>query len=370
MSKQTLWVLVLVLGVLAGAMWMNGRRAATPAGKSSGAGGALLPSVDMGTVRSIALADGAATTHLAQVEGIWCVAEQDNYPADLNRLREMMRSIDGTENAQIAEEGSAHLAEFGLATGGDSAPLRVALEHDKGTTVLSLGKLREPRRSEESWTPAAGRYVRVDEGPVLLIKEDIRLVATDSEQWWDRLLLEVPPESIRRVEVDSGAGSYALERGTNGTLALVGASESETLDEPVANRLVGALRNLRAEKLLPAGGADGDAMFTNAISYQAEAEGVSYRLQLGESQAEQGAGRPVKIEVSASADATPEQQAIATAAQKKLGQRTFLISAALAESLTLKKDALIRKPEAAPEPPPVPVEAAPADAAPAESAAP
>ena len=362
MSKQTLWVLVLVLGVLAGAMWMNGRRAAAPAAKHAAEGVALLPSVELSTVRSITLEDGAVTTHLAQVEGVWCVAEQDNYPADLNRLREMLRSIDGTENAQVAEVGSAHLAEFGLATEGDSTPLRIALEHEKGTTLLSLGKLREPRRSEEAWRPAAGRYVRVDEGPVLLIKEDIRLVAADPAQWWDRLLLEVPPESIRQVEIRSGDGWVALNRGTNGTFALRDGMDGEEVEPAAANRLFGALRYLRAESLLPAS-AEGAALFTNAVVYQAELERVSYRIQLGEAQSAFGDGRPIQIEVTASADATPDQQAAATTAGKKLGQRTFLISAAQAESMSLKKDVLVRKSEPAPEPPPTPEEVAPAESA-------
>ena len=96
MSKKTLGLLVALLAALAGAMWMNQREASVSAIKGSVAGGTLLPSVDMNTVRSITIEDGTATTHLAKVEGSWCVAEQGQYPADFSRLREMMRSIDGT----------------------------------------------------------------------------------------------------------------------------------------------------------------------------------------------------------------------------------------------------------------------------------
>ena len=70
MSKKTLWVLAIVLAVLAAAVWWNGQRAAAPA--ASAASGRLLPGVDAATVRAVALESAAATTHLAQVDGVWC----------------------------------------------------------------------------------------------------------------------------------------------------------------------------------------------------------------------------------------------------------------------------------------------------------
>lgn len=359
MSNKALWALVVLLAALSGAMWMKGRPVSVPVGKDAIAGRGLIPSIDMGTVRSIAIEDGAATTHLAQVDGVWCVAEQGDYPADVNRLRTLMRSIDGAENPQVAETGAAHLAEYGLAVDGASAPLRISLEHDKGTTVLSLGKNRESRNDEATRMPAPGRYVRVGEGPVLLIKDDIAMVTADPDQWWDRMLLEVAPESIQKVAVGSGEGAYAIERGTNGMFSLVGGTAEEEVDLSAANRLLGALRSLRAEQILGE-----PTIFRNALSCRFEAEGATYSIHMGEALSDQGGGRPVKFEVVVAANATPDQRSAAALAEKKLKDRIFLISAYLADPLTLKKDALIHKPEVAPEPPPMPeqvVDAEPAN---------
>ena len=356
MSKKTLWILVVVLAALAVAVWRTQQKESAPAAKGVAAGGMLLASVDLSTVRAITLADSAATTHLARADGVWSVAEQDHYPADLNRLRGLMRALDDVRDTQVADTGAARLAEYGLAAGEESAPLRIELEHGQGTTVVTLGKMREPRRSDDYWMPAAGRYVRVDEGPVLLIKEDIAMAAADPAQWWDRLLLEVAPESIRQVEVASAAGSFVVARDTNGTFSLEGAAAGETVDVAAANRLFGALRALRAEKILPA------EAVSNAGSFKAQADGVVYSLQLGEALADSGAGRPVKIDATAAADATPEQQAAAAAVGKKLNGRVHLIPAYLAEALSLKRDALVAKAEAAP------AASAPADIAPAEPA--
>lgn len=377
MSKKTLLVLVAVLAALSAAIALRGGGARVPAGAAA-AGGALLPGVDLGTVRAVSIADGSATTHLAQAEGLWRVAEEDDHPADLERLREFMRALDDAKNAQVADETPDRLAEFGLAAEGDPAPVRIALEHAGGTAVLSLGKRRAPRGGEEVWRPQAGRYARVGEGPVLLLKDDIAGATADSGQWWDRKLLEVAAESIRKVEIASAEGSFAMERGTNDTFALAGATEGESPDEGAARRLFGALRQLRAESRWPAG--DEEA-FANAATYRAEADGVGYAIRIGAPRSDRNGGRPVAIAASAAEGATSEQQAAAAAAAKRLNGRAYVVPAYLAEALVATRAELVRKappaseaaPESVPESAPVPAEEpdpppAPADAPAAESA--
>lgn len=375
MSRKTLVVLVAVLAALSVAIVLRGGRAPVPVGAGAGGGG-LLPAADLVSVRAIRIEDGANTTRMERVDGIWRVAEEDNHPADVARLREMMRSIDGTENPQVADEKPAtRLAEYGLAPEGNSAPLRIALEHAGGTTVLSLGKRREPRRNEEVWMPPAGRYVRVDEGPVLLIKDDIAMADANPGQWWDRNLLEVAPEAIRKVQITSAEGAFAIERGTNDTFVLAGSAEDETVDAAAARRLFGALRNLRAESRWTA---DEAAAFSNGVRCVAEAEGVVYSVRIGDPQSDRNGGRPVKIEATAAEGAMPEQQA-AAAAVNILAGRIYLVPGYQAEPLAMKRDALVRKappehesePEVVPEPAPIPAEEPPpasADALAEESA--
>ena len=167
MSKKTMWILVIVLAALSAAVWWNGRRAAPAA--ASAAGGRLLPGVDLATVRAVALEPAAATTRLEQVDGVWCVAEKENVPADVRRLRGLIQALDETDDAQVADESADRLAEYGLAAEGAEEPLRIALEHAAGTTTVSLGKTRAPRRDEEYWGPPAGRYVRprIADAPLL-----------------------------------------------------------------------------------------------------------------------------------------------------------------------------------------------------------
>ena len=341
MSKKTLVVLAVLALMLAAAVWKLGRPTSGSATKSVEESQALLPGVELSTLSMMEIQEGASTTHLEKVEGIWCVAEQGNAPADFNRLREMIRSMDEMKRGQTAETGDAHLAEYGLADGGESSPLNIILKHGKGTTVLSLGKMRESQRSEGYWGPPGGRYARVDEGPILLLKEDVRMAQAGSDLWWDRSLIELAPESVQKVTVQVEEDSYMLERQTNGVISLAGLEDGESVNMEVANRLFEALRSLRAEKIVPTTTDVGKA-FAKAASFQADAEGTIYRIQLGDALPDLGEGRPIRIEVEALSSATPEQQSTAVAEAKKFNGRTFLIPAYLADSLTLKRSKLIQ----------------------------
>ena len=142
MSKKTLWTLVALLAALAVASWWNGRRANAPVAETAAAAQRLLPDVDLNAVRAIVLADAAATARVAKVDDVWRVAEMDDAPADVGRLRDLLRSLDEQDDVQLAEAGAEHLADYGLAPAGEPAPLRIELQHDQGTTVLQLGKRR------------------------------------------------------------------------------------------------------------------------------------------------------------------------------------------------------------------------------------
>ena len=332
MSKKTMWILVIVLAALSAAVWWSGQRAATPA--ASAAGGRLLPGVDLATVRAIALETAAATTRLAQADGVWCVAEKDQFPADVRRLRGLIQALDETDDAQVADESADRLAEYGLAAEGEEAPLRIALDHAAGTTTVSLGKTRAPRQTEAYWGPPAGRYVRVDEGPVLLLKDDVPGAEADPAQWWDRALLEIEPETVRKVEVMNNGETVAIERGEDGMFALVGAADGEEVDATAAERLFGALRNLRADEILKPEETEG--MFAEVATYAAETEGATYRIEIGAPPADRGNGRPVRIEATGN---------VSAATAKKLAGRAFRVPAYLGDALVAKRDALARKAE-------------------------
>lgn len=352
MSRKTLWMLAVVLAALLGALWLS-KRAAPAADEAAAAKpGKLLAAVDLAAVVRMTIADQAATTHLAQADGVWRVQEQGDYPADLERLRNLMRMLDEAEEGQVADAGAERLAEYGLGADASNAPVRIALDHGQATTVLALGKTREPQRSEQPfWGPPPGRFARVDEGPVRLLKDDVPLAQADPALWWERKLLEVPADAIQQVAVTLPQESYSVQRDTNGLFRL--ADSAEEADLAAANRLFGALRSLRADRFLTNEVAE--SWFANASRYQATTtNGASVEIRIGESQPDMEGGRPVQIQIAAvagEASALPPEFA---AVEKKLNGRTYLVPAYATESLALAKETVVKKPAPPAEPPAAP----------------
>lgn len=327
MSKKTLLVLAVVLAALIGALWMNSREAAPAAAGAESVGGKLLGKVDLAGLTRLTIGDGSHTTRLVRAEGAWRVEELEGHAADLNRLREMIRLVDEMEGGQVVDESAERLAEYGLAAEGDAVPLKLAFEHGGGTTVLMLGKAREPRWSEDLWGPPPGRYVRVDEGPVRLIKDDIPQAQADPDQWWDRQVLAVEPDVLQRAGVTTKDGAYQIARTTNGTYEIVSAAEGEEVDAAAAGRLFGALRGLRADRMVSWTEEETGKSFAEAAEYRAEAEGQTYRVQVGQA-AEEGGGRPVRV-----------------ARGEEPWGRVYLVPEYLADALSLARSAVVRKAE-------------------------
>ena len=327
MSKKTLLVLAVVLAALIGAWWMSGREAAPVAAGAESAGGKLLGKVDLAALTRLTIGDGSRTTRLVRAEGAWQVEELQGHPADLNRLREMIRLVDEMDGGQVVDESAERLVEYGLAAEGDAVPLQLVFEHGGGATTLVLGKVREPRRSEDLWGPPPGRYVRVNEGPARLIKDDIPQAQADPDQWWDRQLLAVEPSLVRRAGVTTPEGAYQIERTTNGTYEIVGAAEGEVVDVAAAGRLFGALRALRADRMVSWTEEETGKAFAEAAEYRAEAEGQTYRVQVGQAPEGEDGGRPVRV-----------------ARGEEPWGRVHLVPGYLVDALSLSRSAVVRTP--------------------------
>ena len=177
------------------------------------------------------------------------------------------------------------------------------------------------------WGPPPGRYVRVDEGPVRLVKDDIPQAQADPDQWWDRQVLAVEPNLVQRAGVTTPEGAYQVARTTNGTYEVADAGEGEEVDAAAAGRLFGALRSLRANRRVSWTEEETEKAFAEAAEYRAEAEGKAYRVQVGIASEGEGGGRPVRV-----------------ACNEEPWGRVVLVPEYLADALSLARSAVVRKP--------------------------
>ena len=342
MNRKTLIVLALLLAALSAGLWFANREAGRLPGDTRNSGDAWLGEADLSTLRSISIVKDGMGVRIERIDGTWCVAEKGDYPADLDRLRQMVQAIETPGAAQAVDPGGGRPDIYGLADDEEGAgPATIKLEHAKGTTSLRLGKAREPRRPGDMWGPPPGRYAQVDGGVIVLLKDDIPHANADPELWWDRVLLSVDAESLEEVRVESAGEVYAIRREEGGSFQLVDGSEREEVEAGAARRLFGALGHLRADRIIPAEEISYPEGESETTRYEATAGAEKYVLEVGKPLANSSGSRPVRI-------VSPERRHFAG--------RWFQVPAYLSDSLGMERSVVVREKEQAPVPPPLPGE--------------
>jgi hypothetical protein len=340
MNAKSLAALAGILVVLLGILWTSGRFESLPA-EGGGVGAGWLADAELESLSAIEIRQGEASVRLELADGAWGVADRGGYPADLSRLRRLVQALSEMGSGQLADENPANAAAYGLADGGEVEPVEIALEHARGTSVLRLGESRRPRRQEDAWAPALGRYSQMDGGAIVLLKDDVPHADADDNLWWDRSLASVELDEVRRVEVSSGAASYALVRGDDGGYAMDGIAEGETMVEGSARRVFGALRGLRADGIADEEEANAQEWGENADRYVAETDDAVYRVWLAPLAPTNTGMRFVRMEMEPKEGAGEEVRLAQTHAMRKLAGRTFLVPLFAAEAMTMSRASLV-----------------------------
>ena len=309
MKIKTLLLLIFVLLVLVSiALWRE-RGPSSPAGPKSTADAALLSDLDVNAVESIELIGPAGTTTVVRKEGIWTVAQQYNYPADFRPLAERLRRLADLKMGQLVRGGEQHLDEFGL----DAAhAVRVLLKGagDKTLASIQLGKPRMGGSSESfgGMRMPQGYYVRVGEGPVTLLKEDLSDYPADSGLWTDHVILSVRPETIREISSTSTQGEFHVQVKSPGLYEIAGMKTNEDLNTMNVDRLANALSALRMNRVAdPAAQETGYGFDTPAVYTAHAADGMTYIVTLGAVAPPSGRYAKIKIEYAPPAAPTLEQ---------------------------------------------------------------
>lgn len=194
MNKSTFRNLAIVLfaliAILVG-VEMSDRRATT-----SASGGLLFPDLKsrINDVDSLVIAaPGEEAITISNASGTWSVANRDDYPAQVGKIRELLLAL---ADAQILEEKTANPERYG-ALGvdepelPDSRGVRLAITGDDFGFALIVGDINQ----------GSNRYVRVvDQPQSLLIDADPDL--PDSISGWLRSeLVDIESSRVSQVNI-------------------------------------------------------------------------------------------------------------------------------------------------------------------------
>lgn len=200
-----------------------------------------LPKIATADVDTVTIARARDTVLLARAGKAWLV---NGHPTDPQAIEQLVTALgDTTAGGDLVAESPSSYASLGM----DSASARRVRVVAHGKTVLDLVT------GKPGVVYGTGYLRLAADSAVYLVRSSLpRLAEETADQWRDKRIAEVPPDSISSIEVERGARRYTLSRaGARWTLVPGGAADSMAVEN-----FLRALADIRAAGFASPGQAD------------------------------------------------------------------------------------------------------------------
>ncbi len=234
--------LALIAGVFAALLLLWG--AAALVGRRGGEDDqALLPRIAREAVETVTIARPADTTVLVRRDSATWTA--NGHPADATAVRELLDALadSGSARAELVAERSASHASYGVDSAAGS---RVRVVGREGVLADLVSGQRSPDLDGGYLRRSADSAVYLVRGPLA------GALGRGGDEWRDRSMGGVAPDSVQRIEVTRGRRSYTLSR-KDGTWSFGGRARADS--GSVAD-LLEAFRQMQAAGFASAAQAD------------------------------------------------------------------------------------------------------------------
>ncbi len=223
MTRKQFFVLLgaLVVLLVAGLLLMRSEQSAWNSGDIR-VGQRLMPGLKLEDVATISIRDAGATLTLVRREGGWRVNERADFPADADRVRELLLRLVELKVVQteaVAEAQRARLQLLEPAAGHDGgAGTRIELKDGGGAVLarLLLGKKVTAMVAGAALGPeagvATGRYALTGDGAVVLVSEALAQAEAKPESWLSKELIRVERTRSISATGPDGRQRYAMSR--------------------------------------------------------------------------------------------------------------------------------------------------------------
>jgi hypothetical protein len=351
MKTRTLIVLG-CLCVLMAALVLWGLKRAQP-GPPPDVGGRLLLTDDINTVNRIEIASGAQTVRLARADAGWTVESRWNYPAQFDRIADLLRDLDQLRVAEIIRGGAEILPEVGLVEDGTNFPARIRLYagSDKPTDEILLGKPRAGAAMPRGFHLPDSRYARRAQGPVVLVEPFLHDVSPRPSDWLRAAVLDIRASDIvRMMAVPTNDIMYAVARAEGGGYSGLGGLLDQSINTPSADLWFRAFQGVVVRDVVdPALGRENFGSAEAELVAAYVKNGLVVRVELGRETGEEGlryAWFSFDYEgPEEGGDNFSEEHKAARAEQERLNQDvapwTFLLSDSQASAFLMLREQLI-----------------------------
>jgi hypothetical protein len=375
MNKHLLAILVVILVVMGGAALMvhkqgPGEKPATAAQL----GQPLLRGLKASDIGIITIREPKGTLTLAKKDNHWTITEKNGFPADLDKVTDLVVKSIELKAGQVEPIGEKDRARLNLAEAGkgEGAATAVTFKAADGKILgeLLVGKkyFKKEPEGDSSKAQGDGRFVMLPSDPkqVYIVSDPLRVATTSTGDWISKDGVAI--ERVKTLDVKPAQGEgYRIERNTDGIdWKLDRAGAGQKLDVSRANAASYSLNKLEIEDLAAAEaqtGLDKPTVIT-ATTF----DGLTYTLRVGNTEKDKTfvnvavEGTPVR-ESTARKDEKPEdkekREKSAADEAKKLQERVarektlkdFVLvvqSKKLADSLKPRSELLEKKPEQKP----------------------
>lgn len=175
-----------------------------PAAAGSSEPSPLVEGLDPAAIARIEVGSTGEKLALRRDGETWAIASAGNYPADGAKVRDLLDKIKSASvRSPVVTSDKYHES---LEVTEEKAQARIRLyraDSEKPVADLLLGK-----------TTTGGAHVRLAGDDEVFDVSDLSpwSLRPETSSWMQRTIVDVPPESVRRISVSNANGSFELER--------------------------------------------------------------------------------------------------------------------------------------------------------------
>lgn len=292
MNKRYAVILALLAAVVgAAALFAHKREQSAQPPHAALLGQPLLKGLKASEIASIVIRAPKATLTLQKKNQAWTIAERNGFPADLNKVSDLVlkaielkvgrtESIGEKDRAQLkllapgkdgqAADGTATVLTFKAADGRKLAELLIGSKYFK----------TEPA-SDSAHAPADGRFVMLpqDTQQVFIVSDPLQLASAASADWISRDGIDIDRVKSLDVKPFSGEG-YAIERSAESADWKLANAHGGRLDAGKANPAIYDLGTLKIDDVAPNGQPGSDDFSHAALITATTFDGLRYTLHV------------------------------------------------------------------------------------------
>jgi hypothetical protein len=296
MRTKTLIILVVILGILAGALLI---RLKSPERSQGRLGANLFQQLPVNKIMSIAIKGADGDVFLMKKSERWVVANRFDYPANFSKIIDLVRRLKDAKVGRQFTSSEDTLRRLSLKDPEDSQAPRDAkgtrivlrVENEKPLATVLVGKTR---KTGEEGTLPEGQYVTLGQDQtVYLIDSDFPALGKRPTDWLDKDLARVKSSEVKRISSIKDKGKravYTFERAEKGgDLKVTHLPAGRKIDKSKLNRLSDALSFLSMEDVVDPSKAEESvrAVVFDRLEYSLF-NGTIYRVYVGKGCSETG----------------------------------------------------------------------------------